>query len=407
MLREIKRKRVEAIEAIKALNKKEKLTEAEDKQLEARWTEAKALEKRIASIEEIERQELAKQPIVPSKKETRQYSLLKAIECARRSQYIGYEGEVAQEIEKRGSTPSAGGFMVPVSELFPRKTEKRLVDNQPALISDGVREDLRLTALYEKSIAGVLGIKQINATGNFRFPTGSKVTAGFITGDGGSSADDKLSEQDTSFTSQSVSPKFLGAYTSWSLKLLKESAGSVSLEAILRENLLAGLAEELDDAIINANGTAPNPQGFNAWLGTTNLKAKTQSSSSKWAWGDFTERKKVLRDNFKNNSMMPKWLMGSLDEQLLREVQRFASSDGQSIFESIGPAVVSGHCPATRMWLGDFSQFMLTIFDSAEVSLGLINDMFLKGSQALRVIMCLDLTGLRKEAFVGFNITRG
>ena len=114
-----------------------------------------------------------------------------------------------------------------------------------------------------------------------------------------------------------------------------------------------------------------------------------------------------MRDAYKNNAMSPIWLMGSKDEKLLKEIQRFSSSDGESILQSIGPIVVSGHVPATRLWLGQWSEFMVTMFNSAEVQLGMIDDDFQKGVQRLRVILCCDFTGIRKSGFRGFNITRG
>ena len=182
-LRKLKKEKNEHIEFIKKLNSKDELTEAEDKELETRWSQAKALEKRIQVAEDLEKAELAKQDIVPPK-EKRSYSLLKAIGCIKKPE--GYEAEVSQELEKRGAG-SGMGFLVPTKELFgsPKtKAEKRIVTSpQTALVDDPSREELFLPALYEASIAGMLGIKQISATGSYRFPVGSKISAGWISGD--------------------------------------------------------------------------------------------------------------------------------------------------------------------------------------------------------------------------------
>ena len=105
--------------------------------------------------------------------------------------------------------------------------------------------------------------------------------------------------------------------------------------------------------------------------------------------------------------MNPMWLMGTRDEKLLREVQRFASSDGESILDSIGGFLVSGHVPSTRLWLGNWSEFLVTVFDSAEISLGRMNNDLETQITRLVGVLCADFTGLRKDAFVGFNITRG
>ena len=286
--------------------------------------------------------------------------------------------------------------------------EKRIVNvpNSP-LIDDPVREELRVKALYERTIGARLGVKMVQAEGNFRIPTGSRVSANWFSGTGGNTADDKIAESDESFTETSVKPHYLGSMTSWSLALLKESAGSVDLEMLLRESLSAGIAEELDKGLIQANDTGPQPQGFDNWLGTNNLTAKTESTSSKWAYSDFTNQIKLLKDAYKNNEIDPMWLMGTKDEKLLRETQRFVSSDGESILDSIGKFQVSGHVPATRLWLGDWSQFLLTMFDTAEISLGRMNDDLSKQITRLVGVVCADFTGLRKEAFRGFNITRG
>ena len=282
MLQNLRKKRLECIEFCKKLNSKETLNETETKELEDRWSEARRLEQRIGIYEQQEKESLAKQPIMEPKAKQK-YSLYRAIKCLWEGK-SGLEGETHAELEKRGAVSSGNGLLVPTAELFGAPTqakEQRIVDGQAALVDDGVREDLRVTALYERSIAKMLGIKFINATGNFRFPTGNKVTAGWITGDGGSSANDKLSEQDSQWMSTSVTPHFLGAITGWSLKLLKETAGSVSVESLIRENLLAGLSEKFDDAILNATNVSPQPEGLNVWLGTQNLTAKTESSSSK------------------------------------------------------------------------------------------------------------------------------
>ena len=198
-----------------------------------------------------------------------------------------YEAEVHQELEKRNK--SDGGLLVPSAEIFgsDKQPEKRLVDNQSSLVSDPIKPELYLPSLYEASIMGALGVKKISATGDFNFPKSSKTTAGWITGDGGTDADDSLTEQDQSFTSQSVTPKFLGAITGWSLRQLKQMSGNLSLEGILRENLVMALAEKLDSDMINGSGTAPVPSGILTLLGaTTNntaLTLKKNKSNKKMA----------------------------------------------------------------------------------------------------------------------------
>ena len=190
MLRELRKKRTDCIDFVKKLNAKESLTEEETRELETRWSEAKALEKRIGIIEETEKLSLKKQPIVPPK-EKRQYSLVKAINLIRDRSRGGYELEVHQELERRGAKSryesiQGESLLVPLNELIAPtrqqpQLEKRIVNipNAP-LISDPTREDLRIRALYERTIASRLGIKMISAEGNFRMPVETAVSANWF-----------------------------------------------------------------------------------------------------------------------------------------------------------------------------------------------------------------------------------
>ena len=243
---------------------------------------------------------------------------MRAINLIKDRSQGGYELEVHKELEKRGAKTSyesvqGESILIPVEELFKRpKLEKRIVGTpNEALISDPTREDLRIKALYERSIASRLGIKMISGTGRFRFPVGGRVTANWFSGGGGSTAEDKIAESDQGFTGQEVVPHYLGSMTSWSLALLKESEGSVNLEGLLRESLTMGLSETLDKTIITGTNANQQPQGLDNWLGTANLTDKTESAGSKWVYGDFTGEIKSLRDAYKNNEMDPMWLMGS------------------------------------------------------------------------------------------------
>lgn len=415
-LRQLRQQKIKCIEEVKKLNALETMSESQHQELEKRWSEAKTLENRISIMEETEKAELKKEPVVPTKKEERKYNFLNAVKLIKDRSRGGFELECHQELERRGhksgfESVTGESILVPIEYMFAplkqKKTEKRIVGTTDSLIDDALREDLRIKALYERSIASRLGIKMVSGTGKYRIPVGSVVSANWFSGTGGNTADDKIAGSDETFTSISVVPHYLGSMTGFSFQLLKESAGSVNLEMLLRESLVATLANELDNSIINADNTGPKPQGFDNWLGTTNLTDKTESTSSKWTYSDFTAIIKNLRDNYKNLQLDPMWLMGTKDEQLLREIQRFSSSDGESILDSIGKYLVSGRVPATRLWLGDWSKFQVTVFDAAEISLGRMNNDLETQTTRLVGVLCADFTGLRKEAFAGFNITRG
>ena len=310
--------------------------------------------------------------------------------------------EIHEQLEKR--TKSDGGLCVPSAEIFgkPPESEKRLVDDQTSLVDDYIKPELYLPSLYESSITNSLGLKMISATGSYNFPRGSGTTAGWIDGSG-AGADSLLSTQDQSFTSTSVEPHFLGCITGWSLRQLKQMASNLSLENILRSNMIMAMSEKLDDSLINSDNatTTYNPLGILKALGSgTNNETLDYSTTVGWTWSVFSKLKQQLREGYKNNLMSPKFLFHPQIEKELSDKQRFASSDGDSILESLpSVAVVSSHLANTNLLYGQWSEFMLTTFDSVELSLGMISDDFARGNQRLRAIGCFDFTLIRKEAF--------
>ena len=219
-LRQLKEKHNSHVARVKALNaiqekEERELTEAEQTELETRFSDAEALKKKIEHREKIKSLELASFSEAIPKKEQRAFSLSKAVQCLIKGKIEGYEGEVHSELERRGHAFAGQGILIPADEIY-GKPETRIVDGQSALVSDPIKPELAQLSLREASIMDKLGVRRINATGNFNYPKNSNATtAGFFSGDGGADANDSITESDATFTSQSVEPHFLGAFTGW------------------------------------------------------------------------------------------------------------------------------------------------------------------------------------------------
>ena len=65
----------------------------------------------------------------------------------------------------------------------------------------------------------------------------------------------------STFTVMSVTPKSVSGRLSLQIEDIA-AVGQENFESILRENLALRLSDELDDQIINGNGTAPNLTGI-------------------------------------------------------------------------------------------------------------------------------------------------
>ena len=408
-LRDLKKKHNEHVMRIRELEKADRnLTDEESNEVEKRFAEATELKQKIEHREKIKSLELAKVDEVIPKSEKRQFSLTNAIKCLITGKFNGYEAEVHQEYEKRGHNFEADGIIIPSSEVY----EKRVVDNQSALISDPIRPELAQLSLREASIMDKLGCMRISATGNFNYPKNNNATtSSFFTGDGGSASNDSIAESDATFVSESSEPHYLSTMTGWTLNQLKQMSGNLSLEMLLRKNMTMSMAETLDNKMLNGNSTTASaePDGLLKLLGTDNNTALALKSSApirKWTWDDITTAVKDFQIQFKMNKAEPVWVVSPLVFKEWSDTQRFSSTDGESIADEVVGEVVTNHIADTKVVLGQFSEFIVVTFDSIMLSLGMINDDFKKGIQRLRAIGCFDFILDRKEAFRQITITR-
>ena len=416
MIRELRAKHASILEKIRSLQKREDggaaLSESENKEIDTLYTEGKALKEKIEKRERIKELELSSLDSAIPKQERRAFSLAKAVKCLLSNKPEGYEGECHRELEKRQGS-LGGGFLIPSEELLPlpkRPPEKRIVDGQTALVSDPLRPDLLQYSLREATIMDKLGARRIMADGSFKYPRGSNAsTSGWFSGDGGSSANDAIAESDPTFSSVSVEPHYLGTLTGFSLKQLKEIGNHLSLESILRQNMMDSMIAEIDDSSLNANGTAPKPSGFlNALGATTNNTAKTLSQTSKWGVGDVTKAMQNLMTSMLMNPVSPAWLISPADWKAWQDTQKW-SDDGVSMYataEGIGRVVTSNRL-TNKVVLGDWRHFWIVQFMGIELQLGMMSDDFKRGTQRLRAVASFDFVLDRKEAFRQITITRG
>ena len=394
--------------------------------------EYRSLEKEAGSLKEkIEREhrfmslKLEAEPQQEiSKKEQRAYSFGQAIKCLL-AKHAGkmipgcYEKEVSEELEKRNIHPGGhnGGtpFLIPTTELYPslKKETRQLTSTSTQLISDPLKADEYLSALYEKNLSNRLGLKKSQAVGKFNFPKSGGVTSAWFAGDGS----DSIAESLPTYTSLEVSPKFLGSYAGWTLKLLKEMSANLSLEKILRQDLSSSMSEELDKAIVLGSGTANQPSGI--VTSATKETSKDRSGATAWSLAEVLGIVEDLRRDYKNNDMGLKWLISTKVWAEWASTASFAGAS-KSLLDSakeVGEVIVTNHLnqadPATVATgtvegvLGQWNDLMLTMFDAGiELELARINDDATKRITRLIATGCFDITMRRDEAFRKIKVDR-
>ncbi len=132
--------------------------------------------------------------------------------------------------------------------------EQRTVTNAPGTV--GLNLANIAPYVFAPSIAGYMGISMPQVpSGTYAVPT---ITTALTAGAKAKGADAAATA--AAFTVVSSTPKRISARLEFLIEDI--AAAGTNLEAALRENLSMALSAELDDQIINGNGTAPNLTGL-------------------------------------------------------------------------------------------------------------------------------------------------
>ena len=157
--------------------------------------------------------------------------------------------------------------------LFERPVEKRVVTPTPATI--GIQQHAILPALFDRSIAGFLGISMPTVpVGTPAYPyLTTSVTASML------AQSAAAPETAGAFEVKTASVRRLAG----SFKITKEDLTKLSgLEESLRNNLSMVLSDQLDNQILNGDGNAPNLDGLFKELTDPAAPASGDKTFEKW-----------------------------------------------------------------------------------------------------------------------------
>lgn len=195
----------------------------------------------------------------------RQFSLVKAINAAMGEGVdAGFEREISQEVSRR-SGRKFQGIAVP-DEYF--TTEKRTLltsGDAASLYPTQHRADLYIDLLRSQLVTGRLGATILDGlVGDQDIPKqiGSTVAQWVA-------EDAALTESDPDFDDVKMTPKTVGAMTSYSRRTLINAVPSI--EAIVRRDLAATIANAIDLQAIIGDGTGNKPTGVIHADGVHNL----------------------------------------------------------------------------------------------------------------------------------------
>lgn len=211
-----------------------------------------------------------------SDKEVRKFSLLRAIHAAAEKNWslAPFEKECSDAVAKRVGK-AAQGFFFPTDVM-----QRDLVAGTNNAGGYTVATDL-LAASFIELLRNKMVLRQAGATvldglvGNVAIPKQSGGATAYWVAENGAPT-----ESQQTLAQVALTPKTVGAYTDISRRLLLQS--SISVEAMVRNDIATVLAIALDLAGLHGSGTSNQPTGIAATSGIGSVAGGTNGLAPAW-----------------------------------------------------------------------------------------------------------------------------
>jgi len=268
-LHELQEQRASAVASMRALTdkadaEKRDLSDDEHKSFTDLKTKVAGLDRNIEVARDLAEAERAAPAILHSgrlgdgayEQRAREFSITKAI-CARLGDNVddGLEREISSEVARR-SGRKFQGIAVPDEVFYAEKRTLLAGSTAADFIPNVHRADLFIDRLRASLITGRLGATILdNLVGTVDIPkqTGSS-SAQWVAEDG------SITETDATLTDVNLTPKTVGAMTSFSRRTLISAAPSV--EQLVRNDLAAVIANAIDYQAMVGDGSSNTPTGI-------------------------------------------------------------------------------------------------------------------------------------------------
>lgn len=310
----------------------------------------------------------------------------------------GNEREISDEIAKQSGVKPRGIYM-PLGNLSQRAMT---VSGNPALVGTQHLSSEFIDLLRARSFVMQLGTRMLpGLTGNVSIPrrTGSS-TAAWIAGDNV----DSLTPSDSTYDAVALTPRTVGAFTVLSRKLLLQ--GDPGSEEIIRSDLAAVIAVELDRAAINGSGAANQPLGV---VNTVGVNSATFPNIGP-AFADILKMEAdLVADNADTGSLA--YLTTPALAAVLKGRETAAGS-GQFVWAAgrdrgtgqmnALPAYASANVPLDRIILGNWDDLLMGMWGAIDIDVDPYYD-FAKGSVAIRAFASVDFAVRHPESFAVYS----
>lgn len=335
-----------------------------------------------------------------SERDLGDYSLVRALRASIDPKYqreAGFELKVSDSLAQ-ASGVRAKGLLVPLDALSVRAVTKGGTGGN--LVPTEYLSSSFIDVLRARSFVMEHGTPLSGLQGDVVIPKkNASATAYWFAGDDS----DAITDSTPTFGQVPLSPNILGAHTRMSHKMLLQS--SPDIEQLVRLDLAAGLAVELDKQSIQGDGLSNRPLGV---VNAPGVSALTYANGGAPSFADVVAMEGALAaDNADMGSLAylspPAIAMGlKTTEKATGTAQFVWTSGAQNGVGSVNgyTAAYTTNCPAGTMIFGNWSDLLIGLWGMIEVDADPYGDNFAKGSLTVRAMLAADVALRRAESFV-------
>jgi len=303
-----------------------------------------------------------------SKKEVRNFSLMRAIRAMANPSDRGaqaaaeFEFEAAGEAAKRdGVDPQ--GLYIPADVRRSWSQRDLNTSDDSAMVAEDYRGGDFIDVLRNASSVMQAGATMLTGlVGDVKIPKKTAAsTAGWISTEGGAS-----SESEPTFGQVTMSPKTLGAFTDITRLMMMQS--SLDIEALVRNDLSTGLALAIDNGGLQGSGSSGQPTGI---ANTSGINAPTNFAAANPTFAEVVAMESaVAEDNALMGNLayiLPAGMYGALKTTVKD------SGSGQFVVEPGGTmngyrAIVSNQVTAGDLYFGNFSDLLIGMYGGLDIT---------------------------------------
>ena len=318
-------------------------------------------------LEVIGNEPLDSQEIGLSKKEVRNFSLMKAIRAManptdRNAQAEAeFEFEASREAAKRAGVDPQGLYM-PIDVMRSWGQRDINTSDDSAMVAEAYRGGDFIDVLRNASSVMDAGATMLTGLqGDVKIPKKTAAsTAAFIASEGGAS-----SESEPTFGQVTMTPKTIGAFTDITRLMMMQS--SLDIENLVRNDLSSGIALAIDNGALQGSGSSGNPTGIK---NTSGINAPTDFAAANPTFAEVVAMETAVAED---NALMGN-LAYILPASMAGALKTTAKDSGSGQFVLQGGemngyrAIVSNQCTAGDLYFGNFADLLIGMYGGLDIT---------------------------------------